>query len=113
MEKIKLETNFSTHASLIGNDVDGWDVILTRKDDGNVHPITVLKSLTSAECYTRLGIDVPRKEIPDLEGRAAARQRLFDAMSSLSGRTLVNVSEINDILLDIVSALGEDKNEEK
>lgn len=111
MEKTKLEANFTANASVMGNDVDGWDVVLTRKEEGGLYPITVLKGLSSAECYTRLGIDVPRKEIPELEGRAAAREHLKEALSALSGRTIVSTTEMSDVLLDAMRALGEDTNE--
>lgn len=111
MEKVKLEANFTANASIMGNDVDGWDVVLTRKEEGNLYPITVILGLSSPEVYTRLGIDVPRKHIPELEGRAAARQHLKQALADLSGRTMVTTTEMNDVLLDALLALGEDTNE--
>ena len=112
MDKVKLEANFPANVTIIGTDKDGWDVVITRRSDGEVYPVTVLKSLTSAECYTRLGVDVPRQEIPELEGRAAAREHLKEAMKNIAGRQTITTSEMNDVLLDALLALGEDVNSE-
>lgn len=112
MDKVKLEANFPANVTLLGTDKEGWDAVITRRSDEEVYPVTVLKGLTSAECYTRLGIQVPRDEIPELEGRAAAREHLKEAMKRFSERQTITTSEMSDILLDALLALGEDVNNE-
>jgi hypothetical protein len=108
MDKVKLEANFPANVMLIANDKNNWDAIITRRSNENVYPVTVLRNLTAAECYTRLGVQVPKEEVPELEGRAAARAHLKEAMSSIAGRQMITTSEMNDILLDAMLALGED-----
>jgi hypothetical protein len=104
-EEFELELNFPANVKIRGNN-DSFNAIIVRKIDDKVFPVAALKNLTAAECYTRLGAKVPRPEVDPVEGASKAKKTLSDALTSLSGRTMISSDEVKDTLLDVMIELG-------
>ena len=110
MEEFEVETNFPASVKVRGKD-DSFNAIITRKIDDKTFPIAALKNLTAAECFTRLGVKVPRQEVEPVEGLSRAVETLRAVLTDFSGRGSINSSEVNDALLDAINDLGEIKKE--
>jgi hypothetical protein len=106
----ELELNFPASVKIRGKD-DSFDAVIVRRVDDKAFPVAALRNLTAAECYSRLGAKVPRPEVDPVEGLSKARKTLSDALTSLSGRTMINASEVQDTLLDAINELGLVENE--
>lgn len=104
-EEFELEINFPAHVKLVGKE-NKFSAILTRKVDGKTFPVAALKNMTAAECYTRLGVVVPKEEVDPVEGLSKAKKTLSDALTDISGRTMISSAEVQDVLLDAINELG-------
>ena len=112
-ETYELESNFPANVKLKGKDNE-WKAVLTRKTDGEEYIITSLEGITAAECYTKFGAKVPQPIPEPATIREALKRTLSDGLTSLSGRVMVSVSEVEDMFLDALNHLGhEDETEEE
>jgi hypothetical protein len=104
-EEFELELNFPANVKIRGKN-GKYNAVVVRKIDDKTYPVAALKDLTASECYTRLGAKVPKPEVDPVEGIGKAKKTLTDALTSLSGRTMINSAEVQDTLLDAINELG-------
>ena len=102
-----IEITFPTTAKLTRITGDEWSVELIRKSDANEHYITTLRGVEPTELFTKFGVKVEKTVKTDkLDARANAETLLSDALTGLGSRTIVPVTEVQDLLLDLQNELG-------
>jgi len=90
-----------------------WKAALVRLNNDNIIPIGNFTGLTAAEVYHKFGIKTPEAEVSKTERRAKAESILRDRLASLGSTTIITRTDHENSLLDILSALGYDNDEEE
>ena len=102
-----IEVNFPVRAKLTRVIDDTWTVELFRLSDNEDHWLTTFREVNPTELYTKFGVKVERtmKSSPE-EGERKAKEILSDALTGLGSRTIVTVTEVENLLLDLQNELS-------
>ena len=109
-----MSTNtFTARAEITEGEFGFFNVALGRLNDEKLLPLTNFKNLSPSEIYVKFGIKVDVPPPPPTEAVAAAKSVLKNALDALPNSNLVSRERVVDMLLDTLSELGYEEEEEK
>lgn len=109
MDSKNIEFDFSCVTKITKTD-NGWVAALYREANKELHPVVTLRELSEASLYTKFGLEIER-DVTN-EEREEAESKLREYLTGLSGRTIVDSGEVQDILLDVLNVLPKGQTED-
>lgn len=113
---MKYDQQFQIHTMyhIVGREDDLYDItvsVLKLSDEEGVAPtttkLTTIEGWTSGQVFAKLGIRVPEPFVdPNQTPEERVVSVLEEALSKAGSRTIVTTTELNDILLDALNAVG-------